>query len=118
MSDTTPPLVFAPRVHLGASPEGDWWLTSVESWRARVVLRAHVLGYEPVPGQPHVGGLLTWQVSADGSDLAWVSTLAGGLGAETRVEWVFDAKEAISPEADLEILWSGPGSSLGRLKLP
>lgn len=118
MIDSTPPLVFAPRAHLGASPEGDWWLTSVESWSRRVVLRAHVLGYESVPGQPHIGGLLTWQVSADGSDLGWVSTLAGGTGAETRMEWVFGAREAISPGPSLKIRWSGPGTLQGELELP
>ena len=115
--DPVPPLVFTPHASLGAAPEGQWWLTSVELWPKRVVIRAHILGYAPIPGQPHAGGGLFWRVKADHEDLTLISTLAGGLGAGSRVEWVFESQDLLEPNVGLDIAWSGPGLQ-GSLRVP
>lgn len=84
----------------------------------QVVVRGHLLGYYPAPGEPHAGGAVTWRVSMGMRDLTWVATLAGGLGAETRIEWIFGSSEILDAEFPLQLVWSGPNAISGSVQLP
>ena len=113
-----PPLVLAPRAHIEQGGGGDLWLISVELWPQKVVLCCHLLGVEQRPGQPQAGTGLVWEVLVGSTALTWLSTLSGGTGTESRIDWILSAPTPLDYGEELPLRWSGPDASSGSLVLP
>jgi hypothetical protein len=111
------PVVLAPIEPLGLLAGSELWLTSLEVWPDHAVIRCHLLGYEPTPGEPHAGGQVSWRIWVGSQELSWVSSLAGGAGAEMRAEYVFRSPGTLIGESPARLEWSGPGALHGSVEL-
>lgn len=111
------PVILTPRLSLGSVDGREFWLTSLEVWPHHVVIRCHLLGYEFKADPPHPGSRVTWRMWVGSEELSWMSSLAGGLGAEARFEWAFRSKASLVGESTARLEWSGPEDLRGSVEL-
>lgn len=78
----------------------------MEIWPSAVVVRAHLLGFEPSPGELNPCGQFPLVLRRAEAQLEWIATTVGGGGTQRPVEWTFVAPQGTGGGQVLSLEWS------------